>query len=99
MNATSTWARVALSLLACGSSACAQPASSSAFAAQLGPRPFFLADHMSDNPLKTKLQACMARTTAYGRSLFSIAHGRGRAGVRRHLHQGQGTGTKAWRLR
>ena len=44
------------------------------FAAQLGPRPFFLADDMSDSPLKAELQACMARTTAYKRSLFSIAH-------------------------
>jgi glycerophosphoryl diester phosphodiesterase len=44
------------------------------FAAQLGPRPFFLADDMSDSPLKTELQACMARTTAYKRSAFSIAH-------------------------
>ena len=44
------------------------------FAAQLGPRPFFLADDMSDSPLKAELQACMARTTAYKRSAFSIAH-------------------------
>jgi glycerophosphoryl diester phosphodiesterase len=44
------------------------------FAAQLGPRPFFLADDMSEGPLKTELQACMARTTAYKRSAFSIAH-------------------------
>lgn len=45
-----------------------------AFAAQLGPRPFFLADDMSEGPLKTELQACMAKTTVYKRSLFSIAH-------------------------
>jgi glycerophosphoryl diester phosphodiesterase len=47
---------------------------SAPLAAQLGPRPFFLADDMSDGPLKTELQACMASTTAYKRSAFSIAH-------------------------
>ena len=44
------------------------------FAAQLGPRPFYLVDDMSAGPLKTELQACIARTTAYKRSQFSIAH-------------------------
>lgn len=44
------------------------------FAAQLGPRPFFLVDDMSEGPLKTELQACMARTASYGRSRFSIGH-------------------------
>jgi len=44
------------------------------FAAQLGPRPFFLADEMSDGPLKTDLQACAASASAYRRSAFSIAH-------------------------
>ncbi len=48
--------------------------SATPFAAQLGPRPFFLADDMSEGPLKADLQACMASTTAYKRSLFSIAH-------------------------
>ena len=49
-------------------------AAAAPFAAQLGPRPFFLADDMGDGALKAELQACMARTTAYKRSLFSIAH-------------------------
>jgi len=44
------------------------------FAAQLGPRPFFLLDDMSEGPLKTELQACASNTTAYKRSAFSIAH-------------------------
>ncbi len=48
--------------------------SATPFAAQLGPRPFFLADDMSEGLLKAELQACMASTTAYKRSLFSIAH-------------------------
>jgi glycerophosphoryl diester phosphodiesterase len=55
--------------------AAAAPAALGApFAAQLGPRPFFLADDMSDGPLKTELQACAANTAAYKRSVFSIAH-------------------------
>lgn len=43
-------------------------------AAQLGPRPFFLLDDMSEGPLKAELQACAARTSAYRHSNFSIAH-------------------------
>lgn len=52
----------------------AHAAAAAPFAAQLGPRPFFLVDDMSDGPLKTELQACAAKTTVYKRSLFSIAH-------------------------
>jgi glycerophosphoryl diester phosphodiesterase len=41
---------------------------------QLGPRPFFLVEDMSDGPLKRRLQACSARTTVYRSSDFSIGH-------------------------
>ena len=43
-------------------------------AAQLGPRPFFLVDDMSDSPLKQRLQACARRTQVYRSSDFSIGH-------------------------
>lgn len=43
-------------------------------AAQLGPRPFFLVDDMSEGALRRELQACMKRTDAYARSDFSIGH-------------------------
>ncbi len=42
--------------------------------AQLGPRPFFLVEDMTDSPLKQELQACVARRTGYVRSQFSIGH-------------------------
>lgn len=42
--------------------------------AQLGPRPFFLVDDMSDGALKQELQACAARTRSYKSSAFSIGH-------------------------
>ncbi len=42
-------------------------------AAQLGPRPFFLVDEMSDSPLKQQLQSC-ARRGAFRSSEFSIGH-------------------------
>lgn len=41
---------------------------------QLGPRPFFLVDEMSDGPLKQELQACAARTRVYKPAAFSIGH-------------------------
>jgi glycerophosphoryl diester phosphodiesterase len=41
--------------------------------AQLGPRPFFLVEEMSDGRLKRRLQAC-AKRTAFHRSDFSIGH-------------------------
>lgn len=44
------------------------------FAAQLGPRPFFLVEDMADGPLKRELQACAANTSVYQRSNFSIGH-------------------------
>ena len=49
-------------------------AAPAAFAAQLGPRPFFLLDDMRPGPLKSRLQACAASTAVYGRSRFSIGH-------------------------
>ncbi len=42
--------------------------------AQLGPRPIFLVDDMSEGPLKRRLQACAAQRPAYFRSDFSIGH-------------------------
>ena len=42
--------------------------------AQLGPRPFYLVDKMSEGPLKRELQRCAARTDHYESSLFSIGH-------------------------
>jgi len=41
---------------------------------QLGPRPFFLVDNMSDSPLKRSLQACAANRDGYERKQFSIGH-------------------------
>ncbi|MEO7405272.1 MAG: glycerophosphodiester phosphodiesterase family protein, partial [Burkholderiales bacterium] len=41
---------------------------------QLGPRPFFLVDDMTDGPLKRELQACATRRTSYSRTDFSIGH-------------------------
>ncbi|CAN5159124.1 glycerophosphodiester phosphodiesterase family protein [soil metagenome] len=40
---------------------------------QLGPRPFFLVNDMSDSPLKRKLQAC-TRRSQFSRTDFSIGH-------------------------
>jgi glycerophosphoryl diester phosphodiesterase len=42
--------------------------------AQLGPRPFFLVEDMTESPLKTELQACAAKRVNYVRSQFSIGH-------------------------
>ena len=50
---------------------------SSAFAASLGPRPFFLVDQMKDSPLKEKLLTCAAEIEEgkpVAKSLFSIGH-------------------------
>lgn len=41
--------------------------------AQLGPRPFFLVNDMSDSPLKRELQAC-AQREGYRRTSFAIGH-------------------------
>jgi len=41
--------------------------------AQLGPRPFFLVDDMSDGPLKDSLQQC-AKRGQFSRTEFSIGH-------------------------
>ncbi len=41
---------------------------------QLGPRPFFLVNDMTESPLKRRLQSCAARTQRYERSDFSIGH-------------------------
>lgn len=40
---------------------------------QLGPRPFFLVNEMSDSPLKRQLQAC-SRRPQFSRTDFSIGH-------------------------
>ncbi|AGA92127.1 glycerophosphoryl diester phosphodiesterase [Thioflavicoccus mobilis 8321] len=40
---------------------------------QLGPRPFFLVDKMTDSPLKDELEACASRPMFF-RSPFSIGH-------------------------
>jgi len=42
--------------------------------AQLGPRPFYLVDQMSNSPLKTNLQQCANHTRVYRKSDFSIGH-------------------------
>jgi glycerophosphoryl diester phosphodiesterase len=42
--------------------------------AQLGPRPFFLVNEMSESPLKQELQRCAATRVNYVRSQFSIGH-------------------------
>ncbi len=41
---------------------------------QLGPRPFYLVDELSDGDLKKSLQKCAARTEVYKTSDFSIGH-------------------------
>jgi len=41
---------------------------------QLGPRPFFLVEEMSDGPLKKRLQHCAAKREQYKPTLFSIGH-------------------------
>jgi glycerophosphoryl diester phosphodiesterase len=41
---------------------------------QLGPRPFFLVDKMSDGELKRKLEQCAAKTKKYKHDDFSIGH-------------------------
>lgn len=41
---------------------------------QLGPRPFFLVDEMSEGNLKQELQACARRTRVYRPSALSIGH-------------------------
>lgn len=41
---------------------------------QLGPRPFFLVNDMTDSPLKQELQACASRRRSFERSDFSIGH-------------------------
>ncbi|MCB1998334.1 MAG: glycerophosphodiester phosphodiesterase [Burkholderiaceae bacterium] len=41
---------------------------------QLGPRPFFLVDEMSDGPLKQELRACADTRRGYRRTAFSIGH-------------------------
>ncbi len=66
---------VSLALLA----ACTLGAAELAHAAgplpvQLGPRPFFLADEMSDGPLKRQLQACAAQPRQWQPSALSIGH-------------------------
>lgn len=48
-------------------------AAPSAQLAQLGPRPFFLVNDMSEGPLKQQLQACTGRPIFTGRD-FSIGH-------------------------
>jgi len=41
---------------------------------QLGPRPFFLVNDMTDSPLKQELQQCASRRRSFERSDFSIGH-------------------------
>ncbi len=41
---------------------------------QLGPRPFFLVEDMTDGALKTELQACAARRQTYKSTNWSIGH-------------------------
>jgi glycerophosphoryl diester phosphodiesterase len=67
---------LALVLTALATASCAvvaEPGSSPGKSVQLGPRPFFLVDDMSDSPLKQRLQACAQRSTFHS-SMFSIGH-------------------------
>jgi glycerophosphoryl diester phosphodiesterase len=41
---------------------------------QIGPRPFFLVNEMSDGPLKKRLQHCAAHREHFKPTLFSIGH-------------------------
>ncbi len=43
-------------------------------AVQLGPRPFFLVNDMTEGRLKRELQACANRKSAFSRTDFSIGH-------------------------
>ncbi len=72
-----TLAAAAASILLIGhpAPASAQPVAVAKRAvAQLGPRPFFLVNDMSEGPLKQELQACADRRVNYVRSQFSIGH-------------------------
>lgn len=64
-------------LLAASAAGAAWPvlaqAGSTGESVQLGPRPFFLVDDMTDGPLKQQLQACTTRPS-FSRSQFSIGH-------------------------
>jgi glycerophosphoryl diester phosphodiesterase len=65
---------IAPALLALVSIVPATAAAAPGGAVQLGPRPFFLVDEMSDGSLKQELQACAKRTRNYKTSVFSIGH-------------------------
>ncbi len=43
-------------------------------AVQVGPRPYFLVNDMSDSKLRQKLQSCASRITEFRKSDFSIGH-------------------------
>lgn len=69
------WGTVAACALWTSAVAADTPAATAApFAAQLGPRPFFLLDDLAESPLKMELQTCATRTSTYTRRQFSIAH-------------------------
>jgi glycerophosphoryl diester phosphodiesterase len=57
-------------LILAGLTASLSPALASEF--ELGPRPAYLVNQMTDGPLKDKLSACLGQPTS--RSLFSISH-------------------------
>ncbi len=65
-------------LLATVIAACAAGTACAEFAAvksaQLGPRPFYLVDELTDGELKDELSACAERTQVYKASDFSIGH-------------------------
>jgi glycerophosphoryl diester phosphodiesterase len=62
----------ALALSACATVS-AEPRHAGHTSVQLGPRPFFLVDDMSESPLKKRLQAC-AQRAVFRPSDFSIGH-------------------------
>jgi glycerophosphoryl diester phosphodiesterase len=66
--------RVALAATTCLLPTLAQADRGPIPSAQLGPRPFFLVDDMTDSALKSELQACAARDKQYKPTLFSIGH-------------------------
>ncbi len=41
---------------------------------QLGPRPYYLVEKMSDGPLKTKLEQCADRRHSFHKTAFTIGH-------------------------
>jgi glycerophosphoryl diester phosphodiesterase len=65
---------VSAALLAAATVGAADVAVAAGAPVQIGPRPYFLVDEMSDGPLKQELQACAAGKRVFRSTAFSIGH-------------------------